>query len=150
MIATNKRDAMTTEEHCAWLDSLSDDGWTIVHVPPGYLCNLIIISQLKCALATNGATVGERMELLEGLNTFTDKFLTAEAVAAVEPACNTALKMVHEAMALNTNEMWRLMGRFDVFSEFAKLNPSLLTAIRLCNRNVSMPARNKTSEMAAA
>ena len=150
MIATNKRDAMTTEEHCAWLDSLSDDEWMTVHMAPGYLCNLIIISQLKCALATSGMTVGERMELLEGLSTFADKFLTDEAVAAIEPACDIAIKMIHEAMALNTNEMWHLMGRFDVFSEFAKLNPSLLTAIRLCNRNLSMPARNKTSEMAAA
>ena len=37
-------------------------------MPNGYLCNLVIISQLKRALTTDGNTVAERMELLEGLN----------------------------------------------------------------------------------
>ena len=141
MIAANDIDKMTSDEHSAWLDSLSDDDRMIVFMPEGYLSELIIISQLKRALATEGATVAERMEFLEGLSGLAREPLTAEAVAAVAPACDAAIKMIHEAMTLNTNDMWRLIGRFDVFSEFARLNPSLLAAVKLCDVNCPPPKR---------
>ena len=126
-----------TNEQTAWLDGLSDDDWMIVNTPRGYLAELIIISPLKTALNTDGMTVADRMELLEALNSFAGQYLTAEAVAAVQSACDTAIGMIHEAMTLPMNETWRLIGGFDMFSVFAKLNPSLVAAIRLCNLNLS-------------
>ena len=110
----------------------------------GYRCNLVIISYLKRAVAMPGATVAETMELLEALNGFVDTILTAEAVAAVQPACNTAVAMIHESMKLPTKE-WGVLGRADLFSEFVRLNPSLRTAIELCD-----PTRSATSERAVA
>ena len=131
------------------LDNLSDDEWMIVHASVGQRCDLVVISQIKSALATTGMTVAERMFFLEALNTMaTHEHLSAEVVARVEPACNTALRMLHEAMALG-KERHHLIGGFEMFCVFLKLNPSLLAALKLCNRNFTRPPRSNVTERAA-
>ncbi len=119
----------THAEHSAWLDGLSDEDWMIVHAAAGVLADLAVISQIKRVLRYK-MTVGDRMRLLEGMNKFAGNPLTAAAVAAVEPACDTANKMIHEALTLPVNE-WRVLGRFAVFSALVKLNPSLLVALAI-------------------
>jgi hypothetical protein len=134
-------DRGTYAQHCAWLDGLSDDELMICHMPCGYRAEMVYISCLKTTLATCEMTVAARVDFLESLNSFCSECLTAEAVSAVRPACGTAMKMVQEAVKLSRGESLRIIGGFDMFLEFAKLNPSLTEAIKLCNRNGSRPAR---------
>jgi hypothetical protein len=58
--------------------------------------------------------------------------VTAEAVAVIEPVCDTGRKILEEISSLDVTEQSRTFNNGDVFRLLSKLNPSLLTALRLC------------------
>src|ERR1700686_4225302 len=122
----------TYAEHCAWLDSLVGDEYRIVHMPIGHLFNLAIVSGFKRILLTQQTTAGERMKLLDGIAQCVYGCVTPEAVAAIEPCCETGEKILLEIFSLPFGEQTRAFSKGDVFRLLANLNPSLLTALRLC------------------
>src|SRR6266480_1807044 len=103
MIRENYCDGRTHEEHCAWLDGLSDDESTIVHASIGIRYTFVMIAKTK-ALLLDDMPVGYRLRFLEWLNGCVDDRLTAAALAAVDPACPTALKMIDEMEPLGSNK----------------------------------------------
>ena len=82
---------------------------------------------------------GERLEWLESLNSLAgDNLFTPAMLAAIEPIDDIGLQIVMAAGALDQdqtkpprNASFQMMTRFDVFGYFARLNPSLLTAIKM-------------------
>jgi hypothetical protein len=61
----------------------------MVNCPPGYRWTLIAISENKRWLSTN-IPAELRLRMLEFFDRCTDSFLTAEAIAQVEPMCDEA------------------------------------------------------------
>jgi hypothetical protein len=122
----------THGEHCAWLDSLTGDEYRIVYMPCGYLFNLADVSRWKHALLTVEMTSGERLKILDGIAQCVYGPVTAEAIAVIEPACDTGRKILEEISSLDVTEQSRAFNDGDVFRLLLKLNPSLLRALELC------------------
>lgn len=129
----------TFPEHCAWLDSLTGDDYPMVYMPPGCLINLAYVSYFKLALLTVEMPAAVRLRLLEAIAGMVSGSVTAEAVAAIEPACNTAVEMFHELHKVGTTQVSRAFHDGNMFSLLAKLNPSLLRALELCHRHQPAP-----------
>jgi hypothetical protein len=123
----------THAEHCAWLDSLRGDEYRIVHMPIGHLFSMAFVSFIKQGLLTIEMNAGERLKLLDGIATTIYGPITAEAVAAIEPADPVGLKMIREIMKLPIDRQTRAFSDGDVFRLLAQLNPSLLTALKRCH-----------------
>ena len=70
-----------------------------------------------------------------GLNVW----LTAEAVAAIEPADATGRKMIREITKLPMRQQMRAFQEGEVFRLLAQLNPSLLRALELCHWHEPVP-----------
>jgi hypothetical protein len=121
----------THAEHCTWLDGLTGDEALIVYTPRGYRSRLVVISLIKRILVTQAMTAAQRLEFLEGLDELIDDKLSAQAVAAVHPACETATKMLDEMQGLESNEKFSILESFAIFEHFVRLNPSLLAAMHL-------------------
>jgi len=98
----------------------------------GHRYTLICVSLAKRVLQLEMAEA-ERLELLQRLDKMVDQWLTAEAIAAVQPICNRGYKLIEEAEPLG-NKALDVYARSDVFDAFTALNPSLLTAIEIANR----------------
>jgi hypothetical protein len=130
VIYTNGR---TYAEHCAWLDSLTGNDWRIVHIPVGHLQSLAYIAYFKCALLTLPMTAAERMKFLDGIGSCIYGCITAEVVEAIEPACDTAVQMMHELQKVHRAERTQAFRKGDMFHLLAQLNPSLFRALELCN-----------------
>ena len=116
---------------------MSDDERMILYTPIGYLHAMVAISVTKRALATRKLSTGEQLEMLEALGKTVDRYLTAEAVAAIKPICETGAQIVHEAMQADGEhgiESFHLLSSLEVFNNLLALNPSLMDAIRLCGR----------------
>jgi hypothetical protein len=129
-------DELSPAERSAWMASLSDDEWAILHTPVGYLSMLLTAAFTKHTLARCEMTAGDRLRLLEGLANLVDARFSAAALAVIEPACDTAVAMIMEAHSLDTEgshgaASYRLLTSWSVFGHFVRLNPSLLAAIRL-------------------
>ena len=124
----------THAEHCAWLDSLprDSDESRIVYMPCGHLFNLADVSRWKHALLTVEMTSGERLKILDGIAQCVYGPVTAEAIAVIEPACDTGRKILEEISSLDVPEQSRAFNNGDVFRLLSKLNPSLLRALELC------------------
>jgi hypothetical protein len=90
----------------------------------------VIISETKRWLA-HELSAAHRLRFLEFLDSCTDNFLTAEAIATTEPMCDEAYEMVKEARKLGAHKALDVFARWEVFSAFIALNPSLLTAIKM-------------------
>jgi hypothetical protein len=73
-----------------------------------------------------------RLRFLEILDKMVRGHLTEEAMQRVEPACDTAMKMLDEMKPLSIDDKSRLMMRWNVMATFCNLNPSLLRALELC------------------
>jgi hypothetical protein len=99
----------------------------IIQSPTGWLYTLVAASLAKRRVEAPGLLIPDRLRLLEGLGKLSGGSVTAAAVAHVAPACATA-----EAMADAAGYNLDVFGTCDVFREFARLNPSLLEALRLC------------------
>jgi hypothetical protein len=129
----------TYAEHCAWLDSLVGDEYRIVYMPIGHLNSLATVSHLKFMLANLRMTAGERLKTLEVINMCVHGSVTHEAVAAIEPCCETGRKMFQELNSLPIEKQTQAFQDGDVFRLLAKLNPSLLSGLRLCQFNEIVP-----------
>jgi hypothetical protein len=132
--------AMTWEQHAAWLDGMTEDEQIVVNVPLGYRYTLVIVSHAKRALVSYEMPVGVRLRMLEAINDSVDGYFTEAALAAIEPACDTAVEMIHECMKVDEGNPrlgkgLDLLASHEVFGHLLALNPSLLTAIKLCGGN---------------
>jgi hypothetical protein len=138
----------TYPEHSAWLDSLVGDEYRIVYLPIGHLYNLAKISHLKYMLLNLKMTAHERMKTLEIIHLCIDGSVTGESVAAIDPCCETGRKMFEELDSLPLEKRTTAFHDGDVFRLLAELNPSLLTALRICflNREVPEVPRARTLE----
>jgi hypothetical protein len=124
----------TYAEHCAWLDSLVGDEYRIVHMPIGHLYSIALISHFKYILLNLEMTAHERLKTLEVITLCIYGPITDEAVLAIEPCCETGRKMFQELDSLPFEKRSQAFHDGDVFRLLAKLNPSLLIALRLCDR----------------
>lgn len=123
----------TYAEHCAWLESLTGDEYRIVHMPRGHLMNLVAVAYFKHALLTLPMTAADRMKFLDGITSVSYGPVTAAAVEVIEPACKTAVQMMHELQKIDRTAQTRAFIDGNMFELLAKLNPSLLKALELCN-----------------
>jgi hypothetical protein len=103
--------------------------------PIGYRATLLVAALTKRAVLTEQCTVGERLELLEGLGRLVDNCFTALVLAVIRPACDTAIAMMREARTLDApgahcEASFKVLTSPEVFREFLRLNPSLIAAIR--------------------
>jgi hypothetical protein len=124
----------TYPEHCAWLDSLVGDEYRIVHLPIGHLFNLVEISYLKYILLKLETTAQQRLRALDAIAICDAGSVTQEAVAAIEPCCESGREIMRELYSLPMGEQTWAFRDGDVFRILSRLNPSLLTALRLCDR----------------
>jgi len=138
MITDEQIHGQSSEERHAWLDSLNADESAIVHTPVGHRYTLVIISETKRLLAMD-LSAAHRLRFLEFLDSCTDNFLTAEAVAIVEPMCDEAYEMVKEARKLGASKALDVLARWEVFNAFVVLNPSLLRAIKISKNRPQRP-----------
>jgi hypothetical protein len=133
--------------HAAWLASLSDDERLIVHMPPGYQFELVFIAYAKRVLEHDPLSVGQRLQLLEFLESRADGFFGPAAVAAIAPASSPFAAIVDEALRpdrdpkQNGMPSFHILTNLEVLSNLLQLNPSLIQAIRLCGhgRQVAEP-----------
>jgi hypothetical protein len=123
----------TYVEHCAWLDSLTGDDYRIVHMPIGHLFNLAEASWLKRFLVTFSTTGDVRQKALNGLASMAFGPVSPEAIAAIEPADDTGKEIIRTITALPVSQQMTAFQKGDVFRLMAQLNPSLLTALKLCS-----------------
>lgn len=145
MLTNMQLAAMTLEQRIAWLDGLTEDERHVVNVPVGYLYTLVIVAYTKRALVSSKTPVGERLRMLEAINGFVDGYFTEAALAAIEPARETEAEMIAECLNVDEGEPRRgkgldLLASWEVFGHLLALNPSLLAAIKLCERNAAMPS----------
>jgi hypothetical protein len=131
----------TYAEHSAWLDSLTGNEWRMVYTPSGHLQNLAYIAYFKHALLNFKLTADFQLKLLEHINSCVYGLVTAEAVAAIEPSCDVGAEMLSELNKVPRSEVSRAFREGDVFRLLAKLNPSLLRALELCQFNGSVPEK---------
>jgi hypothetical protein len=140
-------DASDQDKHAAWLDSLSDDDRLVVHTPVGYQHLMLWAAYVKRALQGD-MKAGKRLRLLERLNSITDWYFTPEMLAAIEPMCDTGDAMMREALSLDGDKgcenSFKILTSWRVFGHFRRLNPSLMTAIRLRNEMAEwLPTRQQ-------
>jgi hypothetical protein len=139
--------AMTHAERYAWIDGLSEDERLIVYLPVGYRSELIEASLIKRMLIRTETTAGDRLRLLETLGHMIRDQFPAAAMAAIEPADDVTAEIVREARSLDAEDShgmasYRMLTSWMVFDHLARLNPSLLDAIRLMS---SWPVERKAA-----
>jgi hypothetical protein len=120
---------MTREQHLAWLDGLTDDELRIAETPPGYLSSFVMVSWLKHILTTREMRAEERLELLEALGKLLD-VRCAAVLVAIRPASGVEVTMIQQALAAGPAAL-DLLGSFEVFAPLARLNSSLMEAIKI-------------------
>jgi hypothetical protein len=91
---------------------------------------LVNISQVKRVLLDE-MTPDLRLRFIESLDKMVHGHLSVEAMQRVEPACDTAMKMLDEMKPLGIDDKCRLMMRWNVMATFCNLNPSIVEAIKL-------------------
>jgi hypothetical protein len=139
----------THAEHCAWLDSLVGDEYRITCMPIGYLLDMAEISYFKRAVFMPEMPTGERLKCLDGVASGVSGPVTEAAVAAIEPICDRGMQMLLEIFSLPGEKQTQAFARGDVFRILARLNPSLLTALRLCSLGpIPEQPRNRAIEAA--
>jgi len=133
----------TYPEHCAWLDSLVGDEYRIVYTPIGHLYSLATVSHLKYMLLNFKMTAQDRLRALEVIGMCTHGLVTKAAVAAIDPCCETGRQMFKELDSLPIEKRTQAFSDGDVFRLLAKLNPSLLRALALCEWHPAVPERKR-------
>jgi hypothetical protein len=119
----------TYAEHVAWIDSLNADETLILHTPVGYRYTLVEISDLKRVLQVE-IPAEFRLRFLEFLDRQSAEW-GAETIASIAPMCDAGAEIVREARKLGSKQALDTFAKFDVFSAFCALNPSLLEALRM-------------------
>jgi hypothetical protein len=79
------------------------------------------------------------LRFLEILHSQVHGNLTVEAMQRVEPACDTAMKMLDGMKSLSVDDKCRLMMRWNVMATFCNLNPSILEAVKICAGTAALP-----------
>jgi hypothetical protein len=70
-------------------------------------------------------------EKFEGL---TDGWLSADAVAMIDPICDNGYEIVEETRKLvPPKQLFEMLAKLEAFHVFAALNPSLTKVIRYCS-----------------
>ena len=133
----------TYPEHCAWLDSLVGDEYRIVFTPIGHLYSLATVSHLKYMLLNFKMTSQDRLRALEVIGMCTHGLVTKAAVAAIDPCCETGRQMFKELDSLPIEKRTQAFSDGAVFRLLAKLNPSLLRALALCEWHLAVPERKR-------
>jgi hypothetical protein len=123
----------TYAEHCAWLDSLTGNEWRIVRMPSGHLMSLAYIAFFKYALLNCEMSAAERLRFLDGIAKCVSGPITSEAIEVIEPACETARQILKELNSVGRERACQAFHDGDCFRILARLNPSLLRALELCN-----------------
>lgn len=118
------------------IDQQDVDEKHIVYCAIGHRYTLVLVSILK-KLLTEDMPSAYRLRLLQWLDKCGDQWLSPEAIAAVQPMCADGYEMVREAQKLGPKKALDVYAKADVFRAFVALNPSLLTAIKLCDRTRS-------------
>jgi hypothetical protein len=112
----------------------------VTHVPVGYRHVFLIASYVKRLLATRTMTVGDRLEILEGLARMADGSFSSirpEALAIIKPADDISAQIIEEARKLDTDDEQRDRRSFDLltssetFAILVRANPSIMEAIRV-------------------
>jgi hypothetical protein len=122
------------EDYPAWQKSWNEDERLLASTPSGYWFDLANIARVKRLLQLD-MDPDLRVRFLETLNNQVRGILTLEAMQRVEPACDTAMKMLGEMEALSIDDRCRLMRRWNVMVTFINLNRSLLEAMKLFDRH---------------
>lgn len=130
----------TYAEHCAWLESLSPDDREILYAPIGWRYTFVLAAEVKRWLLSE-LPPDKQFYFVDNLDRMMPGGgITKAAIAAVEPACDTAARMFSEAFrgsppspGTPRTSFLDIIADFDVFKEFVRLNPSLRTALRLCS-----------------
>jgi hypothetical protein len=121
------------------------DEAVIACIPAGFRSSLIGIAMAKKWLQGDDLSVADRLHHLEFVRSQAFGVLTAEAVAAIEPASDTFEQIFTEAMRVNPGDnqcetAFGILDRDEIFADLVRLNPSISGAIRLC-RGRSAAAR---------
>jgi hypothetical protein len=135
----------TYAEQSAWLDSLEGDEYRIVHMPSGHLFNLAHVSLIKRRLLKSELPIDIQIRALETITGCAFRPVTAEAIQAIEPCCDIGAQMLKEIHSLDRSQQFRAFREGDVFRLMAKLNPSLLRALELCQHNHPLQERRSTA-----
>ena len=103
--------------------------------------NVVTVNQLPCcfegdlvayALLELKMSASDRLKILNAIEQFIFGPVTKEAVAAIDPMCDAGRKILREITSLEPSRQMQAFQAGNVFRLIAKLNPSLLTALRLC------------------
>lgn len=129
----------THAEHTAWLASLAGDEYRFVHMPRGHLFNLAEVSLLKRFLLTMEMPAALRLQTLETIVGCAFGPVTAEAIEAIEPCCDTGAAIFAELNSVAIEKRTNAFEDGDVFRILAKLNPSLFRALELCQWRGAVP-----------
>lgn len=125
--------------------------------PVGYRYQLLLIAFTKYVLSLKMGQ-GQRLRFLELLNDMTDRFITPEMLAVVEPMSETEVNMLIAARSLDAADdkagsaSFKVLTRRDIFDHFLELNPSLLTAIKMrveLSRNAEFSRTTEVPQMSA-
>jgi hypothetical protein len=140
MIRLQQPELFPTEDHSAWQATWNEDEHLVAHTPPGYWQNLVEIAQIKRILLDE-MPPDLRLRFLQTMHDRVYGHLTLEAMQRVEPACDTAMKMLDEMKSLHTFDKSQLMRKWNVIAAFINLNPSILEAIKLFSFNTATQTR---------
>jgi hypothetical protein len=112
------------------------DEQLIAHTPRGHKHLLLCVALWKYAVQRLATTPAERLELLGFLDTAADPLvITGEVVAAVEPASDALVAIIHAARALDPHDdpaglaSFKMLTSGEVFSTILRVQPTLLAAL---------------------
>ena len=108
-----------------------------LQVADGHKWSLMIAALAKRTLQNPGLKPADRLGMLERLNGLTDGYFTADLLATIEPMCDTAAAILHEARTLDPPQddthcdaSFKILATPSVFRHFVQLNPSIMAAIK--------------------
>jgi len=105
-------------------------------IRPAHQSELVLVAVWKRALGGT-LSVRERLKLLEAIEASIRGPVTAEAIAAIEPACPVFEQIVAEATRAASPKdggepFFAILECPQVFENLQRLNPSIGRAIALC------------------
>jgi hypothetical protein len=140
-VTNGQLEKMTQDDRSAWLDSMDDDEELVARCPSGTWHELIMAAYFKHALLDVPMPAGERLRFLEFLDDMpnppnSSNLVTREVVAAIKPANNALVKIIHEARALDRDEdrgqaSFKMLTSWECKWLVLKAQSSLLEALRL-------------------
>jgi len=116
------------------------DGAALSRCPMINKVEIVQVSLVKNLLADDELPTGYRFKFLSWLDKrdcerpgaqWNDARLTREAIAAINPMCESGFELLREIMKLPKSDRLDAIARKDVFFAFVALNPSLATAVKM-------------------